>query len=122
MHARVATSQLHRSPGPVAHGLELHAAANWLGDAKGAAQAGHLEGVLGCGPLGEARFEGVGGVEGHGAGGGSGWANAGTEEVVQAWSGGSTGCVGGEVGVCGGVRGGWDDAERLYKRLVMRFW
>lgn len=55
------------------------------------------------------------GVEGCWAGRGEDvWTDAGTEEVVETWGGwGSDGLVG-EMGMCGVMVIGWDDAERLW--------
>lgn len=46
-------------------------------------------------------------------GGGDGWTNAGTEEVVESWGGWGADGLMCEMGVCGVVVVGWNDAERL---------
>jgi hypothetical protein len=82
-----------------------------------AAEERHFELVLGVSPLGEARFEGVCGLDGFGGGAARGCgfgrgcaeAEVGAEGVVDARSGWGAEVEGGLLG----VRGGGDDTERL---------
>lgn len=99
-----------RPPLAVARDLELHAAADRLRHAEGAAQALHAQGLLGRLPGLEAGFErvardGRGGLCGQGV-----WADAVAERVVDA-GGGRGGCVGRFEGA--GVGGGGDYAHGL---------
>lgn len=100
----------HGPPLAVADNLELHAAADGLGDAKGALERLHADGLLGGLPALEAGLERVGGG---GLVGGSvegGDADAVAEGVVDARGGGGGGGV-----VCvvegGGGAGGRDDSH-----------
>lgn len=99
-------------PLAVADHLELHAAADGLGDSVGASEGLHAQGLLGGLPVLEAGLEGVGGggLVGGGVVGGLGDAVA--EGVVDAGGGGGGGCAVG-VGEGAGLGVGGDDAERL---------
>lgn len=107
-----AAAQCEGPPLAVADDLELHAAADGLGDAVGAAQGLHAEGLLGGLPALEAGLEGVrrGGLVGGGVEGGLGDAVA--EGVVDARGGGRRG---GAVRVAegGGLAVLWYDSEGL---------
>lgn len=60
VEAGEATSEGHGPPLAIADDLELHAAANRLGDTKGASQGLHAQGLLSSLPVLEAGLEGMG--------------------------------------------------------------
>ena len=113
MDGCLVSAQADRRPTSIPNGLELHTSANWFCHTKCAAQTSHLQCILCGGPLSETGFKWVGRVEGNSTRGGSGWADSGLENVVEAWSAGSTARLLGEVRVGGGCGRSWDNTERL---------
>lgn len=117
MDAGKAAAESHGPPLALADNLELHAPADGLGDAKGALEGLHADGLLGGLPVLEAGLERVrrdglvgGGVKGRDA-------DAVAEGVVDAGRGGGRGGVGG-VGEGCGCLGGGDDSHRHDGRFL----
>jgi len=124
MHTPLQPSpQTTGSPLSLSRNLQFHSSSNRFRDPKCTSQSFHFQGFLRFFPFLKAGFQGVGAVwyrGGRGRGGlGERGTNACAECVVQAGGGWSANCLGGEMGVGGGVARWRGDAHCLEDLLVV---